>query len=224
MIVVCREAIVVFNRMLQQDPSHHAWYNRELSLFVWTRLDDKLTSFNVDHELDARVKEGACKKTPRILLGSYGDYREPEQDDIPARAIPPSKQVEYQQLVGKISPISKIIQLRTAGFTPNARQHRMFGLAVLEIAQLLRNHLLGILHQTGPSMVPTNCSSKAGIDRSASTHRLGWRDLADIAVRWRQISEPNDTVWWIDRLPESAFHEGFGLQTPMFTAQMKTIR
>jgi hypothetical protein len=31
-------------------------------------------------------------------------------------------------------------------------------------------------------------------------HPLCWRDIFDIAVRWRQISEPNDAVWWIDRL------------------------
>lgn len=34
----------------------------------------------------------------------------------------------------------------------------------------------------------------------AQVHPLGWRDVFDIAVRWRQLSEPNDPVWWIDRL------------------------
>jgi len=55
-------------------------------------------------------------------------------------------------------------------------------------------------------------------------HQFGWRDLFDVVVRWRQISEPNDPVWWIDRFPSRAFEEGFGLQTPIVNGQLKTIR
>lgn len=44
---------------------------------------------------------------------------------------------------------------------------------------------------------------------------MWWRDLFDIAVRWRQASEPFDPVWWIDRLTAESFAGGFGLQTPM---------
>jgi hypothetical protein len=43
-------------------------------------------------------------------------------------------------------------------------------------------------------------------------HEFNWRDFFDIAVRWRQASELGDPVWWIDRLPDTAFEEGFGLQ------------
>lgn len=57
-----------------------------------------------------------------------------------------------------------------------------------------------------------------------SEHTYGWRDFFDVVVRWRQVSEPNDAVWWIDRLPTKAFNEGFGLQTPIVNGQLKTIR
>jgi hypothetical protein len=40
-------------------------------------------------------------------------------------------------------------------------------------------------------------------------------------VRWRQMSEPNDPVWWVDMLPKDAFEEGFGLQTPMVSGHLK---
>ena len=56
-------------------------------------------------------------------------------------------------------------------------------------------------------------SGKRGI--GALHHQFGWRDLFDVGVRWRQISEPNDPVWWIDRFPSQAFEDGFGLQTPI---------
>jgi hypothetical protein len=42
--------------------------------------------------------------------------------------------------------------------------------------------------------------------------------MFDIIVRWRQVSEPGDPVWWIDRFPTEAFEDGFGLQTPIGTA------
>ncbi|CAN0495577.1 unnamed protein product, partial [Discosporangium mesarthrocarpum] len=37
-------------------------------------------------------------------------------------------------------PLGPGLQLQCPGFLPNARQHRMFGLAVLEVAQLVRHH------------------------------------------------------------------------------------
>ena len=39
------------------------------------------------------------------------------------------------------------------------------------------------------------------------THALGWRDAFDVAIKWRQLSEPNDPVLWIDRLAPEAFAE-----------------
>jgi hypothetical protein len=43
-------------------------------------------------------------------------------------------------------------------------------------------------------------------------------------VRWRQLSEPNDPVWWVDLLPPEQFAEGFGSHTPIVTGQCKTAR
>jgi hypothetical protein len=42
--------------------------------------------------------------------------------------------------------------------------------------------------------------SYASLCSGSQVHPLGWRDVFDIAVRWRQLSEPNDPVWWIDQL------------------------
>jgi hypothetical protein len=51
-----------------------------------------------------------------------------------------------------------------------------------------------------------------------------WRDAYDIAVRWRQESEPFDPIFYIDGLSQEAFEEGFGLQTPMVAGQMRVAR
>ena len=55
-------------------------------------------------------------------------------------------------------------------------------------------------------------------------HPFGWRDMYDIAVKWRQYSEPNDPVWWVDLLTPVQFAEGFGSHTPIVTGQCKVIR
>lgn len=129
------------------------------------------------------------------------------------------------------SPIGPGIQLRCPGFLSNARQHRMFGLASLELAQLVRTHWESIkaggtgamvLDQGSSTWIPPSKRTAAG-GLGLREHPVGYRDLFDVAVRWRQLSEPNDPVWWIDRLTSGAFHEGFGLQTPMVNGQLKVI-
>lgn len=60
--------------------------------------------------------------------------------------------------------------------------------------------------------------------KERSAHQFGWRDMFDIVVKWRQYSEPNDPVWWVDLLTKEAFSEGFGSHTPIVTGQCKVIR
>lgn len=55
-------------------------------------------------------------------------------------------------------------------------------------------------------------------------HTVGARDVYDVAVRWRQMSEPFDPVFYIDGLSRAAFEEGFGLQTPMVSGQNLVVR
>lgn len=128
------------------------------------------------------------------------------------------------------------IQLDSPGFLTNRRQHGMFGLAALEVGQLAKKHWDSIRSGGAGAVVPDAGSSAW---RSQTTtaqdyrwgtevygggvpgHPVGYRDIFDVAVRWRQLSEPNDPVWWIDRLTPEAFREGFGLQTPMVNGQLK---
>jgi tetratricopeptide (TPR) repeat protein len=190
------------------------------------------------------------------------------------------------RLVSLTLPFAKLIQLDSPGFMPNRRQHRMFGLAVLQMATSLSLHFaligqegIGLQvpdaassrkfsttrsagqaaigsgskkKQGGPASgnsaasssggscdASTDCSGvadcaegssarshspsgKRGI--AAATHTFNWRDMYDIAVRWRQVSEPGDPVWWIDRFPTKAFEDGFGLQTPLVNGHLTTVR
>lgn len=163
---------------------------------------------------------------PSSVAGGNGD---------PAKTAAAATNFEQPDAVEGVlraaSPIGPGIQLRCPGFLSNSRQHRMFGLASLELAQLVRKHWDSLKAGGAGAMVPDAGSSKLGprpvggrspaAGGGAAEHPIGYRDLFDVAVRWRQLSEPNDPVWWIDRLTPSAFQEGFGLQTPMVNGQLK---
>ena len=43
-------------------------------------------------------------------------------------------------------------------------------------------------------------------------------------ARWRQLSEPNDQVVWVDLLTRREFEAGFGSHTPMYSGQTKCVR
>lgn len=116
---------------------------------------------------------------------------------------------------------------------------RQLGLAVLQLGQRLRSHWRALaaasLELEGlPAEVPNASSSRGAAYFHRATneatdgapsagHAFAWRDAFDVVVRWRQLSEPNDPVWWIDRLSPEAFKDGFGLQTPLVNGQLKVF-
>ena len=59
----------------------------------------------------------------------------------------------------------------------------------------------------GKGAVPLSFNSAGSSKDNGKTHEFGWRDFMDICVKWRQISEPNDPVFWIDLLAPEAFAE-----------------
>eukprot|EP01134_Creolimax_fragrantissima_P007379 CFRG7379T1 len=90
----------------------------------------------------------------------------------------------------------------------------MAGMAIIDVAQSLHSVWRGAVY------VP-----KGGVSTGVrSTHIFGWRDMFDRVVRWRQFAEPNDSVWWVDRLSKKQFDEGFGSHTPMLVGQTLVAR
>ena len=115
-----------------------------------------------------------------------------------------------RQLLPVCDGFGRLVQLQCKGFLANQRQHRQFGMAVVSMAQAARDWWWG------------SSSGKAADIRGCRVRN--YRELMDIAVRWRQVSEPNDPVWWIDKLTPESFGEGFGLQTPLVTGQTHVPR
>lgn len=140
---------------------------------------------------------------------------------------------ELKDLLQVADNVGSKVQYRHQGFLPNRRQHRMAGLAAIEFAQLLRRATESRRYgnwvhvsDLGASVCARGPSGIGGGGRGSkgSTHPLGWRDAMEIIVKWRQISEPNDQVLWVDLLTKEEFSAGFGSHTPMFTGQTKCVR
>lgn len=67
-------------------------------------------------------------------------------------------------------------------------------------------------------------ASEAGAHWPSGYHGMCWRDVFDVSVQWRQLSEAFDPVFWLDQLTPQAFAEGFGLQTPLLQGQCRNPR
>jgi tetratricopeptide (TPR) repeat protein len=70
-----RSAVSQFSKALLLDQTSCCWYQREVALFIWSRLDKSLKTFNLDSEVDPRIKDGWCKRASwRHILPSASSH------------------------------------------------------------------------------------------------------------------------------------------------------
>ena len=207
--------------LLEHHNDHYCWFHREMALLLWAYLDTPHTCFSLDRKSDTRVKDGWCRRAKyKACMAAHSEEgSNPYQALlVPTPSLLSPKQEQEQKLKLELESSHRLhtacvrfgkgMQLDSKGFLPNVRQHAQFGLAVMEMSCALRKHII-------------SRNQFKHVNRDLS---LDWRLLMDIAVRWRQLSEPQDPVWWIDGMPLKAFEEGFGLQTPLVNGQLKTVR
>lgn len=156
------------------------------------------------------------------------------------------QKARLKELVSLTSPISRWIQVDSPGFLKHERQHKMFGAMALQMAQQLIAHSR-LVRQGGDGLkVHGNARSRRVLigkegkeDRGESDEDedgsgeagpgdggvFGWRDLFDTAVKWRQVAEPFDTVFWIDcTAAQEDQADKVGLQTFLYHGVGKNIR
>jgi hypothetical protein len=222
-----KAAINDYNTVISVKSDHVAWYQKEIALFIHHKMDTPLISFNIDRQLDKQFKESWCKRNHPAILVKY----KPQTSVNTSMPDVASKSVSQINNLGSVLPnliltfidkyldivmnIGAKLQLNSPGYLPNKRQQAACGFAVIELAQKLKK-----VWKTKETLVSQtlNCSA------DTKTHYFGWRDMYDILVKWRQYSEPNDPVWWVDLLTPEQFEEGFGSHTPMITGQTNVIR
>ncbi|KAL2652061.1 hypothetical protein R1flu_020189 [Riccia fluitans] len=249
--VIDAEVQTIENRIVQS----LSFYQREIALYSAMRTNMPFNYFNLDGDLEPVFKEAWCKRlSPVALFPSYA--RQPQlKDPVIARsskiddlALTKAKKT----LIEAADRLGQLIQYNCPGFLRNVRQHRMAGLAAIEIAQRVANYLrvlreakkvqeMSIMEKEqkprDESMEEIShnrggvCSSSNAFSPPCSCHEeallnqgLSWRDVYTIAVKWRQISEPCDPVVWVDKLSEKEFAAGFGSHTPMLLGQSKIVR
>ncbi|EOA15941.1 hypothetical protein CARUB_v10004035mg [Capsella rubella] len=233
-----------------------AFYQKEIALYTASKVSSEFLCFDIDGDIDPMFKEYWCKRLhPKNVCEKV--YRQPplreslKKGKLKKQDLAITKQ--KANVLRFADVIGKRIQYDCPGFLPNKRQHRMAGLAVIEIAQKVskawriewrnsnkgtpkngkknrRRERINMLSQNrGGAGCSTSSSSETSTgyasleDRSSGRSMLSWQDVYSSAVRWRQISEPCDPVVWVNKLSEE-FNTGFGSHTPMVLGQAKVVR
>nr|CAB3455462.1 unnamed protein product [Digitaria exilis] len=186
-----------------------AFYQKEMALYIASKANLEFSQFNIDDDVDPLFKVKIILYACCVSFVILKTYRASVDD-------------------------------RNIG-----ANYRMAGLAAIEIAQkvskawrFLRNpkNIAKLVRRRDKLNMSQNrggyCStstlsgsptSSPSEDRIFSGFSLSWQDVYNIAVKWRQISEPCDPVVWVNKLSEE-FNSGFGSHTPMLLGQAKVVR
>lgn len=115
-----------------------AFYQKEIALYTASKVNSEFCWFDIDGDIDPLFKEYWCKRLhPKYVCEKV--YRQPPLRDSLKKgklrkqdfAVTKQKTV----LLQAADSIGKKIQYNCPGFLPNRRQHRMAGLAAIEVAQ-----------------------------------------------------------------------------------------
>lgn len=233
-------AVEYYQQTLSVDASHFAWTVMEICYYRWSKLDTHLEEYNADRDVDWQLKFSWVKNDARSShCKSKKPCRLTPLTNLPPNdllAIPSVRDSDFSKekrrvirdLLNVTSILSRWIQVNSPGFLPHRRQHKMFGLQVLQMSQTLRRHARSIANGVGGLTVNRRASSQ--LVNEDERHHLNWRDFFDIAVKWRQLAEPLDAVWWIDRTTDmqpdtdDADNEYLGLQTYIQTGVGENVR
>ncbi|GMH24057.1 hypothetical protein Nepgr_025900 [Nepenthes gracilis] len=233
-----------------------AFYQKEIALYTASKINSEFCWFDIDDDIDPLFKEYWCKRLhPKDVCEKV--YRQPplreslRKSKLRKQDFSMTKQ--KTALLRAADSIGRKIQYNSPGFLPNKRQHRMAGLAAIEIAQKVsrawrslqaewkhsskgasknarrvhRKETMTSQNRGGPCS-STGSSSETSTSYVISEDRsnrsmLSWQDVYSLAVKWRQISEPVDPVVWINKLSEE-FNNGFGSDTPLILGQARVVR
>ncbi|XP_034964376.2 tetratricopeptide repeat protein 13 isoform X3 [Zootoca vivipara] len=144
-------------------------YLREYSRYLHAHLDTPLTEYNIDMDLPGKFKDHWAKNLP-FLIEDYEEQPglQPHIKDALLQKFENYKP-EMQEMICVADQLGSLMQYETPGFLPNKRVHRAMGLAVLEVMQAVQR---------------TWVNSKVRIN--GKTRLMQWRDMFDIAVKWRR--------------------------------------
>ncbi|MGH0163162.1 UNVERIFIED_CONTAM: hypothetical protein FKN15_044266 [Acipenser sinensis] len=182
-------------------------YLREYSRYLHAHLDTPVTEYNVDVDLPGNFKNHWAKNLP-FLIEEYEEQPglQPHIKDVLPQNFK-SYNPEIQKLICTADYLGALMQYDTPGFLPNHRIHRAMGLATLEVMQAIQR---------------TWSNSKVRIN--GKTRQMQWRDMFDIAVKWRRLADPDQPVLWLDQMQARSLSRGFNNHINLIRGQIINIR
>ncbi|KAM9613198.1 tetratricopeptide repeat protein 13 isoform 2-T2 [Trichechus inunguis] len=182
-------------------------YLREYSRYLHAHLDTPLTEYNIDVDLPGSFKDHWAKNLP-FLIEDYEEQPglQPHIRDVLHQNFE-SYKPEVQELICVADRLGSLMQYETPGFLPNKRIHRAMGLAALEVMQAVQR---------------TWTNSK--VRMNGKTRLMQWRDMFDIAVKWRRIADPDQPVLWLDQMPARSLSRGFNNHINLIRGQVINMR
>ncbi|MGH0143924.1 UNVERIFIED_CONTAM: hypothetical protein FKN15_027028 [Acipenser sinensis] len=182
-------------------------YLREYSRYLHAHLDTPVTEYNVDVDLPGNFKNHWAKNLP-FLIEEYEEQPglQPHIKDVLPQNFE-SYNPEIQKVICTADHLGALMQYDTPGFLPNHRIHRAMGLATLEVMQAIQR---------------TWSNSKVRVN--GKTRQMQWRDMFDIAVKWRRVADPDQPVLWLDQMPARSLSRGFNNHINLIRGQIINIR
>ncbi|KAL1784780.1 tetratricopeptide repeat protein 13 isoform X4 [Sigmodon hispidus] len=182
-------------------------YLREYSRYLHAHLDTPLTEYNIDTDLPGSFKDHWAKNLP-FLIDGYEEQPglQPHIKDVIHQNFEGYKP-EVQELICVADRLGSLMQYETPGFLPNKRIHRAMGLAALEVMQAV--------HRTW---------TNSKVRMNGKTRLMQWRDMFDIAVKWRRIADPDQPVLWLDQMPARSLSRGFNNHINLIRGQVINMR
>ncbi|KAK7263223.1 hypothetical protein RJT34_30810 [Clitoria ternatea] len=234
-----------------------AFYQKEIALYTASKFNGDFCWFDIDGDIDAIFKEYWCKRLhPKNVCEKV--FRQP-----PLRESLRKGKLRKQEftitkqkaaLLMAADAIGQKIQYDCPGFLPNRRQHRMAGLAAIEIAQKVSKawrslHAEWKYSNKGNSKngrrsrrrerinIPSQNRGGAGCSTSSSleTSSYGTKDDRSSSRTFSWHNVYSLAVRW-RQISEPCdpvvwvnklseeFNSGFGSNTPMILGQAKVVR
>ncbi|KAB5547876.1 hypothetical protein DKX38_011282 [Salix brachista] len=234
-----------------------AFYQKEIALYTASKINSEFCWFDIDGDIDPLFKEYWCKRLhPKNVCEKV--YRQPPLRDSLKRGK--LRKQDFATTKQKIAlllaadSIGQKIQYDCNGFLSNRRQHRMAGLAIIEIAQKVAKAWRSVQNEWKHSNKSTSkygkrvrrrinipsqnrggagCSTSSSSETTTSYGVLEDRSSGRSMMSWKDVYSM--AVKW-RQISEPCdpvvwinklseeFNSGFGSHTPMILGQAKVMR
>ena len=162
-------------------------------------------------DLDEKMRVTWVQGMPLTLRGQ-GVYREqpglqPEIPDIKIGSIDDWSQSTARTLLCYAEKVGLSMQVSADGFLPNRRLNLAMGLAAIHIAQHAEAKWKNL---KGPG--------------KSTEKPYTWKELFSVAVRYRQLVDPEQPVFWVDSLPDYTSEEGHREDITLVRGPVASVR